>query len=87
VLATGLGTYPDVTVVCGGPEFDREDRKQQTVINPSVIVEVLSPSTANYDCGEKLTHDQLIASLEEVVLVGTTSSESTYSGVRSKVGL
>ena len=30
VLATGLGTYPDVTVVCGRPEFDGEDRKQQT---------------------------------------------------------
>lgn len=69
VLATGLGTYPDVTVVCGSPEFDSEDRKQRTVTNPRVIVEVSSPSTANYDRGEKLTHYQQIASLEELLLV------------------
>jgi len=69
VLATGLGTYPGVTVVCGKPEFDSADRKQQTVTNPRLIVEVLSPSTANDDRGEKLTHYQQITSLEEVVLV------------------
>ena len=69
VLATGLGTYPDVTVVCGKAEFDREDRKQQTVTNPRVIVEISSPSTANYDRGEKLMHYQQIAALEELVLV------------------
>src|SRR6187431_2573954 len=69
VLATGLGTYPDVTVVCGKAEFDGEDRKQQTVINPRLIVEVLSPSTATYDRGEKLTHYQRISSLQELVLV------------------
>ena len=50
-------------------EFDSADRKQQTVTNPRLIVEVLSPSTANDDRGEKLTHYQQIASLEEVVLV------------------
>lgn len=69
VLATGLGTYPDVTVVCGRPDFDGADRKQQTVTNPRVIVEVLSPSTVNYDRGEKLTHYQQVASLQEIVLV------------------
>ena len=69
VLATGLATYPDVTVVCGKPEFTGDDRKQQTVTNPRLIVEVLSPSTANYDRGEKATHFQQIASLEELVLV------------------
>ena len=69
VLATGLGTYPDVTVVCGKPEFDGEDRRQQTVTNPRLIVEVLGPSTANYDRGEKLTLYQQIPSLEELVLV------------------
>jgi Uma2 family endonuclease len=69
VLATGLATYPDVTVVCGKPEFDGDDRKQRTVTNPRVIVEVPSPSTANYDRGEKLTHYQRIESLEELVLV------------------
>jgi Uma2 family endonuclease len=69
VVATGLGTYPDVTVVCGVPAFDSADRRQQTVTNPRLVVEVLSPSTANYGRGEKLTHYQQIAALEEIVLV------------------
>ena len=69
VPTTGLGTYPDVSVVCGKVELDPDDRKQQTAINPRLIVEVLSPSTADYDRGEKLEHYQRIASLEEVVLV------------------
>ncbi len=44
-------TYPDVVVVCGEPQFG--DRHQDTLINPTVIVEVLSPSTEKYDRGEK----------------------------------
>lgn len=41
--ATGLGTYADVTVVCGQLDLDPEDPKRHTVVNPSVLVEVLSP--------------------------------------------
>ena len=67
--ATGLGTYPDVTVVCGRLERDPDDRTGHTAINPRVIVEVLSPSTEEYDRGEKLSHYQTIPSLEEIVLV------------------
>jgi len=67
--ATSLGTYPDVTVVCGKLEIDPEDRRGHTVINPRVIVEVLSPSTEGYDRGEKLEHYKTIASLQEIVLV------------------
>jgi len=69
VKATGLGTYPDVTVVCGRLERDPEDRSGHTAINPRVLVEVLSPSTEAYDRGEKLSHYQTIPSLEEIVLV------------------
>jgi Uma2 family endonuclease len=69
VKATGLGTYPDVTVVCGRLERDPDDRTGHTAINPRVIVEVLSPSTEEYDRGEKLSHYQAIPSLEEIVLV------------------
>jgi len=69
VRATGLATYPDVTVVCGPLEFDPEDPKRHTVINPALIVEILSPSTEEYDRGEKLLHYQQIAALHEVVLV------------------
>jgi Uma2 family endonuclease len=69
VLATGLATYPDVTVVCGPLEFDPEDSKRHTVINPALIVEILSPATEEYDSGEKLLHYQQIASLQEIALV------------------
>jgi Uma2 family endonuclease len=69
VRPTGLGTYPDVTVVCGGLELDPEDPKQQTVVNPSLVVEVLSPSTEQYDRGEKLDQFKRVESLKAVVLV------------------
>jgi len=64
---TGLYTYPDVTVVCGKPEF--EDAELDTLLNPKVIVEVLSPSTADYDRGGKFTHYRKLPSLEEYVLI------------------
>jgi Uma2 family endonuclease len=69
VRATGLATYPDVSVVCGQQEPDPDDPKKNTVINPCVLVEVLSPSTEAYDRGEKLAHYQQIDSLREVVLI------------------
>ncbi len=67
MLPTGLVTYPDVTVVCAHAELDPEHR--HTITNPQLVVEVLSPSTAAYDRGEKLVHYQRIASLREVVLI------------------
>lgn len=77
VLATGLGTYPDVSVVCGALETDPEDRKGHTVVNPTVVVEVLSPSTEEYDRGEKLSHYQRVPSVQEVVLVAHDRREVT----------
>src|SRR3989442_14646818 len=47
VTATGLDTYPDVSVVCGKAELDTED--PNAITNPAVLVEVLSSSTAEYD--------------------------------------
>jgi Uma2 family endonuclease len=67
VLETGLATYPDVTVVCGRTETESGD--PHTVTNPVLVVEVLSPSSATYDRGEKLEHYKRIRSLREVVLV------------------
>lgn len=67
MLETGLATYPDVTVVCKQAELDPDDRN--TVTNPTLVVEVLSSSTAAYDRGEKLEHYKKIPSLREVVLV------------------
>lgn len=51
--------------------LDPGDPKRPTVTNPSVIIEVLSPSTQDYDRGEKLAHYQQVASLEELVTIAT----------------
>ena len=58
--------YPDV-IVCGNPHF--EDNVFDTLLNPILIVEVLSPSTEVYDKGEKFRHYQELASLQEYILV------------------
>jgi Uma2 family endonuclease len=65
--ATGLSTYADVTVVCHKIEVDDDD--PHGVLNPSLIVEVLSDSTEAYDRGAKAAHYRRIASLREYVLV------------------
>jgi Uma2 family endonuclease len=67
VLETGLSTYPDMTVVCGSSERDPED--SNAVTNPTLIVEVLSNSTEEYDRGDKFEHYKRIACLREYVLV------------------
>ena len=59
--------YPDVTVVCDEPRF--EDDVFDTLLNPTVVVEVLSRSTAAYDRGEKFEAYKQIASLQEYILV------------------
>ena len=67
VAATGLDTYPDVTVVCGRLEHDSLD--PNAIANPTLLVEVTSPSTEAYDRGEKLSHYKRIPSLHEIVIV------------------
>jgi Uma2 family endonuclease len=67
VRATGLATYPDAAVICGEPARDPDSPTHVT--NPVVIVEVLSPSTEDYDRGEKREHYQRIDSLKEYMLV------------------
>ena len=67
VLATGLTTYPDVTVVCGSMEGAPED--PEAVANPVLLVEVLSDSTEAYDRGAKAAHFRRIPSLQEYVFV------------------
>jgi Uma2 family endonuclease len=59
--------YPDTTVVCGQLEYS--DEKKDTVTNPKIVVEVLSPTTKNYDLGEKLRMYWSIASLTDVLLI------------------
>lgn len=62
-----LYTYPDVSIVCGEPLFHEEHRDVLT--NPKVIIEVLSPSTEDYDRGRKFTRYQEIASLTDYILI------------------
>ena len=67
ILATGLNTYPDVVVVCGEPHFT--DDFLDTLVNPTVLVEVLSDSTEAYDRGEKFAHYRRIETLLDYMLV------------------
>lgn len=67
VSATGLYTYPDVVIVCGEPEF--LDAEVDTLLNPTVLIEVLSPSTESYDRGAKAEQYRRIPSLREHVLI------------------
>ncbi|MCA9621140.1 MAG: Uma2 family endonuclease [Myxococcales bacterium] len=67
VPETGLATYPDVAVVCG--PWERDPNDAHTIINPRVLVEVLSPSTETYDRGEKLEHYKRIPTLAAYLLV------------------
>ena len=61
--------YPDALVFCGSPEFDPQDDKRHTIVNPRVIIEVLSPSTEAYDRGDKFSHYREIDSFEEYILI------------------
>jgi len=63
----GLFTYPDVVVVCGEPRFD--DIHFDTLLNPTLLVEVLSPSTEAHDRKTKATQYRSIPSLSEIILV------------------
>ena len=67
VSPTGLYTYPDVVIVCGEPMFD--DEQKDTLLNPTLLVEVLSKSTASYDRGEKFEHYRKIKSLAEYLVI------------------
>lgn len=67
IQATDLTTYPDVSVVCGKLQVAPEDKN--AIVNPIVLVEVLSPSTEGYDRGQKFAHYRRISTLREYVLV------------------
>ena len=67
VTSAGLYTYPDVTVVCGQAEF--EDRSEDTLLNPTVLIEVLSPSTEAYDRGAKFEFYRTLESLTDYLLI------------------
>lgn len=87
--------YPDLMIICGRPELT--DEFQDTITNPKVIVEVLSPSTADYDYGAKFQLYRNLSSLDEYVLIAQNEPRvevfrrvegsdwllSTYSGLNA----
>jgi Uma2 family endonuclease len=75
VKATGLRTYPDVSVYCGPLESDPEDSTGQTVTNPTVLFEVLSKTTESYDRKSKANNYRKIESLKALVLVSQAGAQ------------
>lgn len=67
VADTTMYTYPDVSAVCGSPRF--EDTNGDTLLNPDLIAEVLSPSTERHDRGVKFAHYRRIETLREYILL------------------
>ena len=66
-----LYTYPDILIVCDEPKFI--DNEVDTLLNPAVIIEILSPSTANYDRGAKFDLYREIESLKEYILIDSST--------------
>ena len=73
VRGAELITYPDVTVLCSQPQYT--DDKRDTLVNPTFIAEVLSPSTKNFDRGEKSRLYRMVPSLTEFLLVDQAGIE------------
>jgi len=67
ILTIGLYTYPDIVAVCDKPEFEDDD--EDTLLNPALIIEVLSDATESYDRGKKFSYYRSVESLTEYLLV------------------
>ena len=77
--------YPDSSIFCAPLEYDPEDPTRQSVTNPRIIIEVLSPTTEGYDRGEKFAQYRRLESLTEYVLISQSSAlVETY--VRREAG-
>ena len=70
IQASNEGRYPDLAALCGEREF--HDERTDLLLNPALIVEVLSESTESYDRGDKFASYRLIPSLREYLLVSQT---------------
>lgn len=68
--------YPDLVIACGDPQF--EDSAFDTLLNPTVIIEVLSPSTEQYDRGKKFESYRALASLQEYLLISQDRTLEHY---------
>lgn len=74
IPANSLYTYPDIVIVCGPNLFSKLDRI--TIINPSVIIEILSPSTCEYDRGQKFKLYRDIETLQEYVTIDSRKADA-----------
>jgi len=75
VPASDLATYPDVSIVCGALAHAADD--SNAIVNPRFIVEVTSPSTEDYDRGDKLSQYKQLPSLEAVLLISHRAKRVT----------
>lgn len=73
IIASTRYTYPDITVVCGEPQF--ADNEFDTLLNPLLLIEVLSPSTEAYDRGDKFQHYRKIPSLRDTILISQATAQ------------
>lgn len=76
VPETDSYVYPDVVAVCGEPRL--EDAELDTLLNPTLIIEVLSPSTADFDRGGTLEHYRTIESLAEVLILAQDRAHAEH---------
>ncbi len=70
-------TFADATIVCGPLQLDPADKTGQTVLNPTILIEVQSPSTEADDCGPKVDCYRTIASVQAIVLVSQAARRIT----------
>ncbi len=75
--------FPDIVALCGDPEFDNQ--KPPSLLNPQVIIEVLSPSTAEFDKGDKFVEYKQIASLMDYVLIEQDKMQVTHYARQSPI--
>jgi Uma2 family endonuclease len=76
IPAHAIYTYPDLVVVCGEPQF--QDAEVDTLLNPALIIEILSPSTERHDRGRKFAHYRTISSLVEYLLIAQDEPRIDY---------
>ena len=80
ILSGSAYVYPDLTVVCGPPEFN-EEKKPDTLLNPTLVVEVLSPTTSQYDRSEKFMLYRQVPSLRQYL---TLDAQSVHAELHTR---
>jgi len=85
IQANSLYTYPDITVVCG--EIEKLSNTFDTIINPTLIIEVLSARTKDYDRGTKFMLYRDISSLKEYIVIDSTGKVHLEKWYKNEDGL